>query len=309
MKSSAICHGAATIVAAFATGKGAAYGISLRNTAQVELTADQTLTSKADGVTLEDDILAASCVKRTLQKYGMAYSGANVETESEIPQMKGLKSSSVAANAIVLATVGAIAKEHGEIANIRLSKTESAQKILINGVEVKDEDILNLGIEAAFDAQVTITGALDDASAAYYGGYAVTDNLQRRIIHRGGMEETLKAVIHLPEGEVPSGKINPETIKPYGKEINLIWDAARKGSIYSAINLNGFIHSACFKQSLESQKLAIQNGAIAAGVSGTGPAVVALTRGEPKDIISAWESLGGRIIQTRPNNRKAQIIR
>ncbi|MFH1055860.1 MAG: shikimate kinase [Candidatus Altiarchaeota archaeon] len=307
MKATSSCHGAATIITAFATGKGGAYGIGLENRTTVELHGSGGVASLVNGES-SGVKLAEAAVKRTLERFNVEFTGAKVTTESDIPLAAGLKSSSVAANAIVLATIGAIASERGEIKSLRLSKTRSEQEIIIDDCKVQDEELINIGIDAAYDAKVTVTGALDDASAAYFGGYTLTDNLKRSIIYRGGMEETLKVMIYLPEGRIKSGEIDPQKVKPFAKDIDLLWESARAGRICSAITLNGLIHSLAFKQSPEPAIKALEAGAIAAGLSGTGPAVVALTRDDGKAVREAWSYLEGGIIETTINNGKAMIL-
>ena len=82
--------------------------------------------------------------------------GAKIKTQSNIPIARGLKSSSVAANATALATTAALGKT------------------------LDDLEIIKLGVEAAFDAKVTVTGAFDDACASYFGGIVITDNSETR---------------------------------------------------------------------------------------------------------------------------------
>ena len=84
--------------------------------------------------------------------------GAEIKTWSNIPVAKGLKSSSAAANATALAATAALGKT------------------------LDDLELVKLGVEAAFDAKVTVTGAFDDACASYFGGVVITDNLNRQII-------------------------------------------------------------------------------------------------------------------------------
>ena len=96
-------------------------------------------------------------VARVLQRFSLDNSfGAKIKTWSNIPIAKGLKSSSAAANAVALATTAALGKT------------------------LDDLEIVNLGVDAAFDAKVTVTGAFDDACASYFGGVVITDNLKRR---------------------------------------------------------------------------------------------------------------------------------
>jgi shikimate kinase len=308
MKATAICNGAATIVAAFACGKGGAYGIGLENRTTVELDGSRKVKSIVNGKPGVGIKLAEASVKRALKRFNQRFTGARVVTETDIPTASGLKSSSVAANSIVLATIGAIALERGEIRLRRLNKSKSSQEIWIGDREVTPEEIINIGIDAAFDAKVTVTGALDDASASFLGGYTLTDNLCRRIEYHGGMEESLKVLIHVPKRKIYSGKIDVRCLKPLKKEVKMIWDEARAGRIYSAITMNGMIHSAAFNLDLEPTLRALEAGAIAAGLSGTGPATVALTRGNPAAIMKAWKKIGGNVIQTTINNQKAEVL-
>jgi shikimate kinase len=308
MKAIASCHGAATIITGFASGRGGAYGIGLENRTTVELDGSGSVESSVNGKAGVGVALAEAALRRTLEHFGAKFTGARVSTESDIPHAAGLKSSSVAANAIVLATVGALAAEGGEIRSRRLTKTRSEQEICVGGQVVADEEILNIGIDAAFDAKVTVTGALDDACAAYFGGYALTNNLTREIIYRGGMEDGLNVLIFLPEGEIHSGAVKTGELKAFSKEVDLLWEEARAGRIYSAITLNGMLHSIAFKQSPEPAVSALKAGAIAAGLSGTGPAVVALARDDGKAIAEAWERLDGAILRTKTNNQKAMLI-
>ena len=161
-KATAISYGGATIINAITTGKGAAFGVKLWTKAEVKLTDDpHAIKGEITTDPSENTILMEKTVKKVLEYFGLAGKfGAEVKTWSNIPIARGLKSSSVAANAIALATVAALRKE------------------------VDDLTIVNLGVNGAIEAQVTITGAFDDACASYFGGIVVTDNFKRRIVKR-----------------------------------------------------------------------------------------------------------------------------
>ncbi len=144
----AIAHGAATIVNAIALGKGAAFGVDLWTKAEVKLT-DEPGIVKAEITSdpKESTLLIEKTVLRVLQRFSLEKSfGAKVKTQSNIPIARGLKSSSAAANAVALATTAALGKT------------------------LDDLEIVKIGVEAAFDAKVTVTGAFDDACASYFGG-------------------------------------------------------------------------------------------------------------------------------------------
>jgi len=112
MKGAAYCHGAATIINGIVSGKGASFGIALRTVAEVKLTNEPGVFSVIiENDRNEDPLLAECCVRRVLRKFDLeSVHGAEVVTRSEIPISRGLKSSSAAANAIVLAAYQALGK-------------------------------------------------------------------------------------------------------------------------------------------------------------------------------------------------------
>src|SRR3990172_8313243 len=98
MRARARVHGAITIVNAIATGKGAALGIGLETEARVELVeSDREVSVTVQGEKDVDTALAQCAVREALSRFSITDCGARVETLSEIPIAKGLKSSSAAA--------------------------------------------------------------------------------------------------------------------------------------------------------------------------------------------------------------------
>jgi len=81
-----------------------------------------------------------------------------------------------------------------------------------------------------------------------------------------------------------------------------------EGQLYTAVTLNGFMHSLAFNLDSEAAMKALDAGAIAAGLSGKGPAVVALARGNVKKIVKAWKGIEGKVIEAKTNNIPAMII-
>ena len=103
MTGCALVHGAVSIVNAISIGKGAALGIDLTTTAYVDIIDDRPeIQVEIDGSPSEDTGLAREAAKVVLRRYAEKGSGANVRIISDIPIGKGLKSSSAAANAVVL---------------------------------------------------------------------------------------------------------------------------------------------------------------------------------------------------------------
>src|SRR5436309_2352738 len=106
MKGQATCHGAGTIVNAIATGQGAAFGLALPATANVELRPESfgVQTRVAPDV---DPLLAVSAARRILHRSRRKV-GLEISVDSQIPISRGLKSSSAVANAVVQATSKAL---------------------------------------------------------------------------------------------------------------------------------------------------------------------------------------------------------
>ncbi|MEM3526493.1 MAG: shikimate kinase, partial [Candidatus Jordarchaeaceae archaeon] len=254
MKGKAIAFGAGTVVNAIATGFGAAFGISLWTKAEVTLTNEPGhFEGKIMNDPSENTKLMCTTVKYVLNHFGLGQEyGARVITDSNIPIARGLKSSSVAANAVALATVAAL-KEN-----------------------LDDLDIIGLGIDASLEAKVTITGAFDDACASYFGGFVVTDNLKRKLLRRQKIEEDLAVMIHVPFKKYPTIESNVKRIKAMKNYVTHVFDLAKNGDYKAAMTLNGLIYSAALGFDAEATVRAIEAGAVSAGLTGKGPATIAL---------------------------------
>ena len=286
-KATAIAHGAATIVNAIALGKGAAFGVDLWTKAEVKLT-DEPHVFKAEITSdpKENTALTEKTVLRVLQRFNLEKSfGAKVKTWSNIPIAKGLKSSSVAENAVALATTAAL------------------------GRTLDDLEIVKLGVDAAFDAKVTVTGAFDDACASYFGGIVITDNLNREIVKQLPLTEDLMVLFHVPPEKAYTADTNVsrmQTVKPL---IEVAYKEALEGKVWEALTLNGLIYSSTSGYNPAIALDALAAGAMAAGLCGKGPAVTAVTS---KDKISpvkvALQKYDGEILQTRLNREKAKVL-
>jgi len=287
MKAKAVCHGAATIVNAIATGLGAAYGISLQTSARVELNDAGSFSAAIGGSPDEDTTLMKLCAKKVLGHFKLEY-GADIATESDIPIAAGLKSSSTAANAVCLATLAAIRKEHK--------------------ATLSDRRLIGLAVDAALEARVTVTGAYDDACASYFGGYVVTDNARRRIVKKGRMPEDLHVLVYVPAKKSYTAQVDAKKTRLFASEVEAAWKLAYNGEIYKAMNVNGLLYSAALGYDAGIPLAALEAGAIAAGLSGKGPAVVALTEKDPERIKEAWGAFEGRVIEASINNRKAEVL-
>lgn len=255
MKGSEEAHGAATIINAIATGKGAAFGLDLRTQAEVELDRTGRIKVKITGVKGEDGHLVQLCARRIINRFapGEGY-GARVQTSSNIPISKGLKSSSAAANAVILATLSALE------------------------VDMDPVEAVKIGTRAAIDAGVSVTGAFDDACASMLGGLVVTDNRTEHVLKRCAMPEEVKVLIHIPDFQIRKQGLPLTKMRSFASLIDLAFDKVIEGNWQDAMLLNSFCYSAALKLDNEVVMQAMGNGAIAAGISGTGPATVIVVR-------------------------------
>ncbi len=286
-EATAIAHGAATIVNAIALGKGAAFGVDLWTKAEVKLTNEPylvkgSITSDPE----ESTLLIERTVTRVLQHFGVEDRfGARVKTWSNIPAARGLKSSSAAANAVALASVAALGKALDDVA------------------------IVDLGVDASFDARVTITGAFDDACASYFGDTVITDNLKRRIVKRLPLPENLTVLFHVPVKKAYTANSNVkrlETVKPL---VKVAYKEALKGNFWQALTLNGLIYSSATGYDATIAIDALAAGALAAGLCGKGPAVTTVVSYDKVDNVrEALQQYEGDILPARLNHEKAKVL-
>ncbi|KUO42700.1 MAG: hypothetical protein APU95_01385 [Hadesarchaea archaeon YNP_N21] len=285
MRGVASACASATVINAFATGKGAAFAIDLRVRAEVRLDGTRKIIGKIIGEPNESPKLIEICVRKVLEEFKLDQTyGARVETTSDIPIAVGLSSSSAAANASVLATYAAL----GEKPNFRRA--------------------LEIAIDAAFEAGVTITGAFDDASASMLGGGVITDNPKLRIIKRFRINPGLAVLVYVPPKKSYTAQIDVSKTKPVAKLVEIAYKEALRGNVLGALTLNGIIYSSALGYDSTLALKALNEGALAAGLTGKGPAVVAVVKPENAERVRrAWEGGEGKVISTKPSLRGGVI--
>ena len=270
----ATLHGAISIVNALATCSGSALGISLRVTAEADFRAGEGIRSQtANGK------LIRNIVYNTIPKEVLAENSVYISVDSEIPIGFGLKSSSAVSDAVALAC----------------SK-------LVNE-EIEDHVVLDRAVLASLDARVTLTGAYDDSSACYFGGFVVTNNRTHEIIHHQKAPDNLFAIIFLPK---VTRRGNISKISTMSGLFGEAFKLATAGEYWKAMNLNGMLLSTSLSAEYEPVIKAIKKGALAASISGNGPAIAAVSHEESiEDIKEAFANLNGSVIVSKINNEKA----
>ncbi len=271
----ATVHGAISIVNALATCSGCALGISLRVTAEADLRSGEGIRSQT-----VNEKLIRNIVYNTIPKEILAENSVYISVESEIPMGFGLKSSSAVSDAVALAC-SKLVKE-----------------------EIEDYVVLDRAVLASLDAGVTITGAYDDSSACYFGGFVVTNNRTHEIIHHQEAPHSLSAIIFIPNATRRGNMSKVDTMS------NLFGEAfkfATAGEYWKAMNLNGMLLSTSLSAEYEPVLKAIQGGALAASISGNGPAIAAVSNEENmEDIKAAFAKFNGSVIVSKINNEKAK---
>lgn len=279
IKVTSVVHGAISIVNAVATGFGSAVGISLE--VKVEI-----VSKKGSGIIFQKGRGSPMIKKIIHDMLTSNYLNNNqllININSEIPSAMGLKSSSAVSNAVALACNS------------------------LTNKEISDESVLNSAIEASLYAKTTITGAYDDSTACYFGGFVTTDNYKRKILKRENSPTDISAVIFLPNNKKRGDVTRLKLLSDIYLEA---FQLACSGQYWKAMTLNGVLTSSLLSNSYTITRMCLENGALAASVSGNGPAVAAVVReSEVQRIKSVLSNLDGRIIISRTNNQKASTVR
>lgn len=275
----AIVHGAISIVNAIATGKGSALGISLKVTADVEM-------QKGHGLRFitgrNGDWLIKNIIQKTIPKETIESNMISIRVDSEIPIGYGLKSSSAVSNAIALACS-------------RMAKEE----------DLNDYAILEAAALSSLEAKVSLTGAYDDATACYFGGFTVTDNYSRRLIRKERAPENLYAIIILPSN-TPRGDVRK--LRNLSDIFIDAFSFAESGQYWKAMKLNGVLASAALSSSYAPVMAAMEHGALSASISGNGPSIAAVGYEDAiEPIVGALSKYEGEIIVSKVNNEKANV--
>ncbi|MDD1772413.1 MAG: shikimate kinase [Methanomassiliicoccales archaeon] len=255
-------RGALTIINAIAAGKGCAVGVDLSTWAEVELSSGHGTEVHLDGLEGEPTELVEMCVSSVLERFSLKRK-AVLRVRSQIPVSRGLKSSSAAANAVMLATLDALDQKMGAV------------------------DILRLNAEISMRAGVSVTGAMDDAAASLLGGVVFTDNLARVLLKREVWTVCPHAVINVPERMIRKAGLPRDRIALYRPVVETAFQMAWEGRYADAMCLNSLCYGAALGLDQELPIKAMMAGALGAGISGTGPAVAALVKGNEKEVAAA----------------------
>ncbi|WP_336359576.1 shikimate kinase [Haladaptatus sp. ZSTT2] len=278
MEGTAKAPAAGTILNALATGTGAAFAIDRYTTAHVTLDDGAGVTGEVDGAPDADTRLIERCVELVTAEYGNG-EGGHVRTESDVPMASGLKSSSAAANATVLATLAAL------------------------DTDIDRADAARIGVTAARDVGVTVTGAFDDASASMLGGVTVTDNTRDELLHREEVEWDV--LVWTPDEQSFSADANVARCKQIAPMAELVADLALAGDYERAMTVNGLAFCAAldFPTDPLVEAMPLSRGV---SLSGTGPSFTAIgDRKTLEQLEDRWSNRAGHTWLTTTQNHGA----
>ncbi len=288
MEGRAAAPGAGTVLNALATGVGSAFAIDAEVTATVRLDPEcDTVTGEVEAAPDADTRLIERCVARTVETYADHDTGSDrspggrVRTASELPMASGLKSSSAAANATVLATCRAL------------------------GVDPDPVEATLLGVEAAREVGVTVTGAFDDASASMLGGVTVTDNHEDELLATDTVDWDV--LVWTPPERAYSADADVERCRRIAPVADLVAELALDGRYTTAMTVNGLAFSAAldFPAGPLIDALPHSEGV---SLSGTGPSVTAVGDRESMAALQeTWEERPGTTWMTETRAEGARI--
>ncbi len=278
--------GAGTIINAIATWKGAAFGIDLKTYAQVDLSQKYPdIKGTIENNPGADTRLIERAVELVLEHFNLRL-GGTVNTTTQIPLASGLKSSSAAANASVIATLDAI------------------------GETMDPLDAVKIGVHAARDVGVTVTGAFDDACASLLGGVVITDNSSMELVKRENVE--MEVLILSPDRKAYSSQTDVIRSKLMAPWIDIAYDLALEGKYEKAMTLNGILYCSALGFDTEPMMKGLEAGVNGVSLSGTGPSYVALVDHDKVSTLQKyWNELNisGNVIKTKINNEPSMKSR
>ncbi len=276
----AIMHGAVSIVNAIATGRGATLGISLNVEANIQATSGMGIFFENNESSLSSRLIKA-VIEKAVPKPDIEKNKITVLVKSQIPSGYGLKSSSAISSAVSLACA-------------KLFRPKAT-----------DLEIIRYGIEASIQTKVSITGAFDDACGCYFGGFAVTDNTNLKIVKQEKAPEDLTSIIFIPRSRKRGNIKKLGTLKGVFAQA---WTLASNSDYWNAMMLNGLAVSPILNSDPRILTDLIESGAIAASVSGNGPAIAAIVKKENiANIKRVFASMEGSILVSEINNKKAEV--
>lgn len=278
--------GAISIVNAWSNGLGAAIAINLRVKAAVSLFEDEE--SKIEIITDYRSVRGTNYLKRIARRMLDFYphekqSGMLIRIDSALPIGRGLKSSAAVGVAAAMAI----------------------KRVL--RLKLRAHHIVQVVTQAAFSSGLTTAGSLDDTWTSLVGGACFT-NIETVSLVSRKLVERLQVILLLPlesDRRVKPG--SRDSLKFHRHDVRQLWYRACKGEVFPTMTANGLIHACHFGYDTSPISQAMRAGALAATLSGKGPAFAAVCdRSKTASIATQWGIYGWPLCITNLSNVGAQ---
>ncbi|MGI6472151.1 MAG: shikimate kinase [Candidatus Methanomethylophilaceae archaeon] len=255
-----ISWGAISVINAMPCGIGAVIGTELTTRSEfipegrkrtVEITNDPS----------EPTLLAELCVSAAYAELKIDEpEGWRLKTTSEIPPSRGLKSSSSAANSILSAVFDEL------------------------GHSVDSMRMIRLGVDCAKRAGVTKTGSFDDACGCHFGGFTITNNTDNEVIL---MEDfpVYDVILHIPDVKIRKSGLDMDSLAAVADRQRGVIKLSETDPL-GALTENGRLIAEASDLDNSVAEDALKAGALAAGITGSGPATAIVTEeGKGKEFV------------------------
>ena len=204
-----------------------------------------------------DDTLVTSCIQTVEDEFDIVIDKMKIRTFSNLPAARGLKTSS------------------------SISCTMIKALLRYYQINSSPDKIIQMSASASIDAGVSITGAIDDAYAAYLGGVSFTENKSRRLItHKqipvdmGGLE----VLLLVPSYNNPKSLVLDELDRIDMQLLKEALEFMRKGRIQEAINCNTSAYAPLLLRDPELVDDLYTLGLDIVGLNGAGPSLFTLVK-------------------------------
>ena len=255
---SGIANGAVSILHAMGNGKGCSIPIKLQTRVNLH---DERMEVENDN----HDLL--SQVSSIWRKNGFPLpSEFGWEIISDVPIGQGMKSSS----ALACAALRALDKA--------------------SWTGLSDFEIVDLAVEAQIESGCSVTGSMDDTWAAISSGWKVIDPSVpsvESILFEGDAETGLSVLVGLRGRR--KYNVDKESFSGNSQIFDRSFASLINGSILDALSSNGMAVAASVDdfEALRISNMMIASGALAAGISGSGPAITAVCYESEKEFLES----------------------
>ncbi len=235
------CNGGVSALSAFFTGFGSSIALDMPLDIVMSRTGKKQL--KKNG--------AISKTLELLEERFSIRESYRVSVTKAIPRGKGLKSSS----ALTLSIISGFLE--------------------LNGINMKDSDLLGMAAEMSIRNGTSSTGAYDDLCSSFYGGFCLTDNTHRRLIFRKEVPESPVLIVY-NKSKRASSAVKLDEMRKFAKHGQMIMGLVEEGKYGEAMTLNGNLLGYVYGQNDRLVKSLLSSGALYSGQCGKGPAIFAV---------------------------------